>query len=65
MGVQTDAPISGLRGTRVTWVDADGTPGSKVFDIAAYTCAPRACDHLPSDAGDVDDAVLRELGLLE
>ena len=59
-GVRTTAPISGLRGVEVRWVDANGVAGARMFDIAVYTCAPGACDVEADDA----DPVLRELGLL-
>jgi len=59
VGVRTTAPRSGMRGVEVTWIDARGATGSRVYDIAAATCAPATCT-LPED--DID-SFLRNLGL--
>jgi hypothetical protein len=60
LGVRTTGPKSGLRGVVVSWIDADGNPGSETFDFAVQTCAPEACDRDPSE----DEWLLQELGLL-
>ncbi len=60
IGIRVTAPVSGLRGIRVSWVDGTGRAGSRLWDLAVITCAPGACS--PADVES--DAVLRDLGLI-
>lgn len=60
LGIRTTAPMSGLRGVTVSWIDGDGNRGSETFDFAVQTCAPGACERDPGD----DDWLLKELGLV-
>jgi hypothetical protein len=62
IGVRTLEPRSGLRGIVVGWVDADGVPGSKTFDLAVLTCTAEACS--PAILED-HDLLLPELGLVD
>ena len=60
VGLRTTAVVSGLRGVRVSWIDADGRPGSRVWDLAIVTCSPGMC---PSGDAETEE-ILRDLGLL-
>jgi hypothetical protein len=61
VGVRTTEPKSGLRGIEIRWVDANGAPGSRIFDFAVITCAPGVCE---TTAGEPESR-LRELGLVK
>jgi hypothetical protein len=55
LGIRLTAPVAGLRGIEVGWVDGRGDAGARVFDLAVVTCP---------GCGDDSEPALRELGLL-
>ncbi len=59
VGLTTRTDRSGVRGIEVSWTDATGAAGRRMFDLATVTCAPDSCV-VPSD--DID-GFLREMGL--
>lgn len=61
IGMRITAPVSGLRGIRVSWVDSNGRAGGRVWDLAVITCSPSACT---SDELADSDLALRRLGLI-
>jgi hypothetical protein len=59
LGIRVLQPLAGLRGVEVRWIDADGVAGSRVFDLAVYTCPRTECP-----AGQDGEVALRRLGLM-